>query len=159
MTASARRRLLIALGLSAAVPSTAFCALSLTTTAQPRFGIVTSGPSGRQFILNPDGTVSGASAGDYVSGAAEGRLVIQDTSSPATLNISVMVFGSTGGVTVNEVLCSYNGGLPGVCSGGGMTVISAATATLRIGLDVTTTTPHAGGDTASATLEVTVSYL
>lgn len=149
---------LASLALSLA-PSIALPSLAVTQISSPGFGIIVSGSSGRQFILNTDDTVSGTHSTDYVSGAMAGRLVIEDTSSPATLNIAVNVFGTSGGLTVNEILCSYNGGAQQVCSGSGMTVISSGTATLRLGLDVTTNTAHRGGDAASATLELTVSYL
>lgn len=155
-----RHALLVSVSLTAfLVPSIAVPSLTLTQTGAPSFGLIVSGTSGRQFILNTDNTISGSHSSDYVSGAMAGRFIIEDTSSPASVNISVTILGTVGGLNVNEALCSYGGGIQQVCSGSGITVISSATATLKLGLDLTTSTAHRGGDTATATLDLTVTYL
>ncbi|MEX2494565.1 MAG: hypothetical protein WD448_00670 [Woeseia sp.] len=140
-------------------PSMAISSLTLTQTAAPSFGLIVSGASGRQFILNTDDTISGTHSIDYVSGATAGRFIIEDTSSPASVNISVDVLGTTGGLSIGEALCSYGGGIQQTCSGSGITVTSSASATLRLGLELTTSTAHRGGDSATASLELTISYL
>lgn len=156
---ASKQALFVSLGLFLIVPAAAFCSLAVTQTGPPDLGVIVSGDSGRQFILNTDGTISGTHSGDYVSGATAGSFTIEDTSSPATLNIAVMIVGTFGGLEVNEALCSYNGSAQQTCSGSGMSVVSSGTGTLRLGLDVTTSAVHRGGDVASATLELTVSYL
>ena len=137
----------------------AMAEVSLTRTTSPSFGIILSGTSGREFVLNTDGSIGGSSAGDYVSGAAAGVFSVVDTTSPNTLAILVENISATGGLTVVEALCSYNGALQQACDGTGISVNSIGNTTLKVGLHVTTTTAHSGGDTASVSMDVSVAYL
>lgn len=141
------------------VPSVAGSALTLTQSVSPSFGLIRSGSTGRQFVLNTDGSISGTHAVEYINGAEAGRFILEDTSNPSGIIIAVTVLGTSGGLTLNEALCSYAGGAQQVCGGSGMTAISFATATLLLGLDLTTTATHSGGDIASVSVEVSVSYL
>ena len=141
------------------IPAHATAAVSLTRTTSPSFGIILSGSSGREFVLNTDGSIGGSSAADYVSGAAAGVFSVVDTTSPNTLTIVVDSISATGGLTVVDALCSYNGATQQSCDGTGISVNSIASSTLRVGLHVTTTTAHSGGDTASVSMDVSVAYL
>lgn len=140
-------------------PHPARATLTLTLLNEPNMGKYFSGASGRQFILRTDGSIGGADAADYLSGAIEGRFTVQDDLSPASIVILVDNITTTGGLSVSEALCSYDGGTEGSCDGAGMTETSVATATLRVGLDVSTTQAHSGGDTGSITMDVSVAYL
>ena len=141
------------------MPAYTMAEVSLTRTTSPSFGIILSGSSGREFVLNTDGSIGGSSSGDYVSGAAAGVFSVVDTTSPNTLAILVDSISATGGLTVVEALCSYNGALQQACDGSGISVNSIGNATLKVGLHVTTTTAHGGGDTASVSMDVSVAYL
>ncbi len=149
---------LVSLGFCLSAPL-ASATLTLTLVTTPDLGIVLSGSSGRQFILNTNDTVSGANAADYISGAVSGSLTVADDASPATITILIDNISTAGGLTVNDALCSYDGGAQTSCDGAGMNVTSAASATLKVGLDLSTSTTHSGGDSASVTLDVSVSYL
>ena len=138
---------------------TAVAALTLTRVTTPSFGVIFAGGSSRQFVLNTNDTVTGSSAGDYISGAVAGQFTVSDTSNPATINILIDNIGTLGGLTVNQALCSYNGGAQQSCDGAGMSVTSVSSATLKVGLDITTSTAHTGGDVASVSMDVSVAYL
>ena len=146
-------------GVLLTTPGTAAAALTLTRVASPSFGTVFSGASNRRLVLNTNGSVSGSNASDYISGAAAGAFTVLDTSSPATISILVDNVSVVGGLTVNSVLCSYNGGTQQSCDGSGMSTTSASSASLKIGLDITTSTAHSGGDTASVNMDVSIAYL
>ncbi len=133
--------------------------LTLTRITSPSFGTILSGGSGRQFVLNSDGTVSGSSAGDYVGGAAAGEFRVNDTSSPQTISIVVDNVSTQGGLTVVSVSCAYNGAAQQQCDGSGISVSSVSEATLRLGLEVSTSTVHGDGDTASVSMDVSIAYL
>ena len=155
-----RHCLLVCASLTAILfPLAATSSLTLTQSAVPGFGLIVSGSSGRQFVLNTDDTISGTHASDHISGAMAGRFTIEDTNSPTSVNIAVTVLGTIGGLTVNETLCSYGGGIQQSCGGSGFTVISAASAVLKLGLDISTSAAHRGGDAATVTVELAVTYL
>ncbi len=140
-------------------PSTVFAALTLTLVTTPSFGTIFSGASSRQFVLNTDDTITGANSSDYISGAVAGQFTIADDSSPATVTILVDNISTLGGLTVNQAVCKYNGGSQQSCDGAGMNVTSVSSATLKVGLDISTSTAHNGGDTASVSIDVSVAYL
>jgi len=134
-------------------------ALTLSLISSPNPGLFFSGASGRQFILNTNGTITGTHASDYISGAAAGQFTLADSSSPSTLTIIVDNISALGGLTLNMALCSYNGGAQTQCDGSGMNVTSVSSATLKLGLDISTSTSHSGGATPSISMDVSVSYL
>ncbi len=140
-------------------PGVAVSDLSLTLISSPGFGILYGGSSSRQFILNTNNTVTGTHSSDYISGAAAGQLTVGDTASPESISILVDNIGTFGGLTVNDALCSYNGGAQQSCDGVGLTVTSVSSATLKIGLDISTNSLHSGGDSASITLDVSVAVI
>lgn len=133
--------------------------LTLTRITSPSFGVILSGSSGRQFVLNTDGSVGGSSAGDYIGGAAAGEFRVNDTTSPQTISILVDNVSTQGGLTVVSVSCAYNGAAQQQCDGSGISVSSFSQATLRLGLEVSTSTVHGDGDTASASMDVSIAYL
>ena len=140
----------------AVTPATA--ALTLTRQVSPSLGTIYSGSSGRRFVLDTSGNVSGSGAGDYVSGAAAAVFQVEDDLSPSAITILAENLTSLGGVTVNQVLCSYNGGTQQKCDGTGISATSISTATLRVGLDVTTAVTHTGGSTASVSMDISIAY-
>ena len=142
-----------------AVSGPGFAALTLTLLGSPDFGILFSGSSGRQFLLNTDGSISGANASDYISGAAAGQFTLADNSYPSSVTILVDNISASGGLTVNKAVCSYNGGAQTRCDGSGMNVTSISSASLKLGLDISTSTSHGGGSTASVSADVSVAYL
>jgi len=139
-----------------AMPATAV--LTLTEITSPSFGLILSGASGRQFILNTSDTVTGANAADYVSSAVAGVITATDDTSPATIEILADNISSAGGLTVNEVLCSYGGGAQTRCDGTPLVESSAASTSLRVGVDITTNQIHSGGDNASVNFDITLTY-
>ncbi len=145
--------------LSLAIPSLATATLTLSLTSEPTFGILFSGASNRQFILNTDDSISGTDSSDYISGAAAGSFSLTDSTSPASINLLVDNIGTSGGLTVNDVVCSYDGGSQQSCDGSGLNVTSTSSATIKLGLDISTSSAHSGGDTASVSLDLSISYL
>ena len=139
-----------------ALPSQA--TINLTQLTSPNFGLILSGASGRQFILNTSNAISGANAADHISSAVAGVITVTDDASPATIEILASNISSIGGLTVNQVLCSYGGGAQTQCDGSPLVETSSASSSLKIGVDVTTSQVHSGGDSASVTLDITVTY-
>jgi len=139
-----------------AMPATAV--ITLTEITSPNFGLILSGASGRQFILNTSGSVTGANSTDYISSAIAGEITATDNTSPVTIEILASSISSAGGLTVNEVLCSYGGGAQTRCDGSPLVATSAASASLKVGIDITTSQVHSGGDSASVNFDITVTY-
>jgi len=133
--------------------------ITLTEITAPSFGLILSGASGRQFILNTSATISGTHASDHVSSAIAGAIDITDTTL-ATIEIIANNIGSAGGLTVNEILCSYGGGAQTRCDLTPLvvTVVTSDPVSLKIGVDITTTQVHSGGDSASASFDIDVTY-
>ena len=142
----------------AALPGMASAALSLTLLQSPDLGLFFAGASGRQFELRPDGTVTGTDSGDYISGAVEGQFTITDDTAPLAINILADNVITSGGLSVTKVTCTYRSWTYQVCSGSGLSVTSASTDTLYVGLDVSTTQAHTGGDVPTVSMDISVSY-
>ena len=152
------RNLLLGSVLLAALP-VAFAALTVTETTSPTLGVLLTGGSPRYFILNTDETVSGADAADYVSGAVTGRISIKKTGGSQSATIVASTFSTTGGVTFSVVPCKFDTGSQTTCEGSGITVTLNAIKTLYVGVDLSTTQTHSGGNTASATYDITVTLI
>lgn len=140
-------------------PSVADATLGLTLVSSPQFGLFYSGGSGRQFVLNTNGTITGTDADDYISGAMAGQFTVTDDSAPAAIVILVDNIVPSGGLSVADATCSYDGGPQESCDAPGMTDTSVSSATLKVGLDISTTQAHSGGDAASVSMDVSVTYL
>ena len=150
---------LLATSLLLTAPISSFAALRLTVILDPAFGRLFSGAANRQFILNTDDTISGPDAADYLDGARSGELEVHNTGQVVTLNIVVENIIPTGGVTVNGAFCRYHNLSPVACDGGGMTVNGGPRRSLYVGLDISTSQIHSGGETASITMDVTVTII
>ncbi len=138
----------------------AFAAIFVTETVTPSLGTWFSGAPGRQFILNTDETVGGANAADYVVGALSGQIEVRKTQGPGSANITADNFSGGGtGVTINAVPCRWHDQPQTICDAPGITVALQATRILYVGVDINTTITHSGGDTASATYDITVTIL
>jgi hypothetical protein len=137
----------------------AFAAFTMTETVTPGLGLVFSGASGRNFILNTDETVSGANAADYVSGAVSGQLTLVKTQGPADVNIVAENITTLGGLTVNAVPCRFDTDPQTTCDGAGINVRINQTRILYVGVNITTTQIHNSGDMASATYDINVIFL
>lgn len=136
-------------------------ALSITETSTPSFGAFLWGPSGRQFTLNPDGTITGPNAGDYQFGAVPGELVIQrhgEGNQPSGQIVVENVFTS-GGLIVDSIVCQFHSGPAVDCLAPGIAVQLRGRRRLLLGISVTTSQFHLGGDTASVVFDVTVNVL
>ena len=136
-----------------------FAAFTVTEIISPSFGMFFGGASGRQFILNTDGTITGTDAADYITGAIGGELELKQTSRrifPANIvaeNISTM-----GGLSVTSILCKYQNNPQTTCSGPGINISLQGKRKLLLGLDISTTQFHMGG-TASISFDITVTFL
>ncbi len=140
---------------------TTFAAFTMTEIISPSFGTFVGGPSGRQFILNTDGIITGTDAADYMVGAVAGELELKKTAGPVAVNIVISAGNITtfGGLSVGSVLCSYQGQPQIICDDPGFNVTLRGKRTLLLGLGVTTTQFHGGGDTAGVTMDITVTFL
>jgi len=139
----------------------AYAAFTMTEVVTPSLGTVLSGASGRQFILNTDETVSGANAADYLFGAVSGELLLDrgKDKGKAAVNIVAENISTTGGVTVGAVPCRFHKDAQTTCDGGGINVNLDKKKTVWVGVDITTSQVHSGGDTASITYDITVTFL
>jgi hypothetical protein len=124
----------------------------------PSFGTWLAGPSGRQLVLFTDDTVGGANAADYLFGARSGEFVISGSANQA-INILVDNTFATGGIVVNQVICQYHRDLPARCDGAGVDARSGNNRTLKIGIDITTSQAHTGGDAPTINMDVAIIYL
>ena len=151
----------VSLGLFLLLASeSALAQITITEVDTPTLGILLSGASGRNFILNTDNTVSGTDASDYVTGASRGRVNISKTGSPQNATIVANNFSTTGGVTINAVPCQWRNETPTTCDGSGITEqIRSNPRRLRLGVDIDTTQVHSGGDTATATYDIDVTLI
>ncbi len=140
----------------------AFAALFVDETVFASLGTWFSGAPGRQFILNTDETVGGANAADYVLGALSGQIEVRKTQGPGSANITADNFSGGGtGVTINAVPCRFHNDPQTTCDAPGITATlpSNQTRILYVGVDINTDVVHVGGDTASATYDITVTVL
>ena len=132
--------------------------LTLSQSVAPSFGVILGGGSGRQLVLGTNGVISGPNAADALSGAAAGEMNVSDDAAPSTAVIVVENVLASGGVAVDGVQCSYEGGPPQDCEGAGIVVTTSQGSALRIGIAITTTQAHSGGDSASIGMDVSIAY-
>ncbi len=134
-------------------------AATFTNATRPDFGNFEAGAPGRNFVLETDGSISGADAIAYEGGANAGSIEIHGSSSQK-IDIVAQNFVGDGGVNVAKVICNY-GDTGNVNCGTGISAAAAATdtgATLLLGLDVNTATLHANGASAAPMFDLIVSY-
>ena len=136
----------------------AHATITLTQVTSPEFGLILSGASGRQFILGTNGDITGTHSGDHISGQSAGHITVTDDTAPVTIEILANNIMTSGGLTVNQVLCSYNAGVQTQCDATALVVASVGNASLKLGLDISTNQVHSGGDTASVTMDINVTY-
>ena len=154
------RLLTIALvGASLAAVDVASAAFTITEIVTPDLGTALAGDSGRQFILNTDETVGGADATDLLFGAVSGQLEFKKTAGPQDANVLAENIITSGGVTINAVPCRYHTGSQLSCDGSGIDVNISGNRTFYLGIDLDTSQIHSGGDTASVTYDITVTFV
>jgi hypothetical protein len=113
------RNVLLACTLLAASETT-LAQVTITELTTPDLGTLLGGASGRNFILNTDGSVSGTDAADYLFGAVTGQLDIKGVS--GMVNIVADNFSTTGGVSINAVPCKFQTDAQTTCDGSGINV-------------------------------------
>ena len=153
-----RTRTILLGGVLLAALDVAFAAFTMTETVMPSLGMVFSGPSGRNFILNTDETVTGADAIDYISGAVSGQLTLVKTQGPADVDIVAENIVPSGGLTLIGVPCRFDTDPQTTCDGAGINVRLRGNKTLYVGIDITTSQVHNSGDTASVTYDINVIF-
>ena len=155
----ARLRKILFGGALLAALQVSFAAFTMTEPVSPSLGTLLSGASLRQFILNTDETVSGPAAADYLFGAVSGQLSLIGQNGNAT--VVADNFSGLGGVAINAVPCRYHTGTQTTCDTPGITVNvkKNLARTLYVGVDLTTSLTHNGGDTASVTYDITVNFI
>ena len=154
------RKILLGSALLAALEA-AFAAITITETITPDLGTLLGGDSGRNFILNTDGSVSGTDAADYLFGAVSGNLTVKKTAGSQSANIVADNFSTTGGVTINAVPCKWDTDTATTCDGSGInvTLTSNTTKNLLVGVDLDTSQVHSGGDSPTATYDINITLL
>ncbi len=152
------RKILLGSALLAAL-QVAFAALTVTENTAPSLGTLLAGVTGRNFILNTDATVSGTDAADYLFGAVAGSLAVKKTGGGQSANILADNFTSTGGVTIIGVPCKWHTDTATTCDGSGINITVQGNRTLLVGVDLNTTQSHSGGDSPTATYDITVTLL
>ncbi|MCZ6643695.1 MAG: hypothetical protein O7F71_19135 [Gammaproteobacteria bacterium] len=133
--------------------------LRLQERITPTFGFFVTGLSGRQFILNTDSSITGADTADYLFGAVAGEIRIRKRGGAARGNIVAENISTTGGLSVAAVLCKFQNQPQTICNAPGINVTLRERRTLLLGLDVTTTQVHGGGDIASVQFDISVTLL
>ena len=133
--------------------------LTISETVAPGLGTLMGGPASRNFVLNTDDTVTGADAADYMFGAVSGQLIFMKRQGPELINIVAENIVTSGGVVANSILCQWHNGPQVSCENGGLTELVRGRRILRLGVDLTTTQFHDGGDTASVAFEITATFL
>jgi hypothetical protein len=154
------RNILLGSALLAALEA-AFAAITITETITPDLGTLLGGASGRNFILNTDGSVSGTDAADYLFGAVSGNVTVKKTGGSQSANIVADNFSTTGFVTINAVPCKWDTDTATTCDGPGInvTLSPGPTKNLLVGVDLDTTQIHSGGDTPTATYDINITLL
>jgi hypothetical protein len=138
----------------------AFAALTVTENTAPSLGTLLGGVTGRNFILNTDATVSGTDAADYLFGAVAGSLTIKQTGGAASANILADNFTSASGdLDITGVPCKWHTDAATTCDGSGINVTLQGPRTLLVGVDLKTVGSHSGGDSPTATYDITVTLL
>lgn len=137
----------------------AFAALTITESTSPTLGTLVGGPGGRNFILNTDDTVSGSDSADYLFGAVSGDLTVKKTGGPQSANIVADNITTSGGVSVNAVPCSYDGGSQANCTGSGINVTVLGNKSLLVGVDLDTTASHDSSDSPTVTYDINITLL
>ncbi len=155
----ARLRQILLVSALLAVLQVTFAALTVTENIAPSLGTLLGGDSDRNFILNTDATVSGTNAADYLFGAVAGQLTIKQTGPLANANILADNFTSTGGVSINGVPCKWHTDTATTCDGSGINITVKSSRILLVGVDLNTTQSHSGGDSPTATYDITVTLL
>jgi hypothetical protein len=152
------RKILLGGALLAALQVT-FAALTVTENIAPSLGTLLGGPGGRNFILNTDGMVSGTDAADYLFGAVAGKLTVKQTGGAASANIRADTFTSSGDVTIIGVPCKWHTDTATTCDGSGIDITLQGSRTLLVGVDLNTDIEHFGGESPTATYDITVTLL
>ncbi len=152
------RKVLLGGALLAALQVT-FAAITVTENVTPSLGTLLAGVIDRVFILNTDATVSGGAAGDYLFGAVAGSLTVKKTGGGQSANILADNYFTTGGVTINAVPCKWHTDTATTCNGSGINITVQGNRTLLVGVDLKTTQSHSGGDSPTATYDITVTLL
>lgn len=133
--------------------------ISLSSAVNPSFGTFLGGASGRDFILNTDGTIGGTNAADYLFGAVAGSINISGQNATA-ISILANNLSSSGGVTIVNVTCNLNNTGDQDCVLGFSAVAAPGPGqNMSIGLEINTTQFHGDNATASASFDIVVNYI
>jgi len=144
---------LVAAGTFAAPPA------KFNSPVNPSFGTVLGGASGRNFILNTDGTISGTNAADYLWGAVAGSVSIE-AQNGAAIDILATNLSSNGGVAIVNVTCNYNNTGDQDCDLGFSALgVPSQGANMSIGLEINTTQVHGDNAAASPSFDIIVNYI
>ena len=133
--------------------------LTITEAVAPGLGTVMGGPANRNFVLNTDDTVTGTDAADYMFGAISGQLIFMKRQGPELVSIVAENIVTSGGLIANAIFCQWHNGPQFNCDNAEFTELVRGRRILRLGVDITTTQFHDGGDTASISFEVTATFL
>ncbi len=153
------RQILLGGALLAALQVT-FAALTVNENIAPSLGTLLGGITDRNFILNTDATVSGADGGDYLFGAVAGSLELKKTGGAQSANILADNFSSSDGtLNITGVPCKWHTDAATTCDGSGINVTLQGPRTLLVGVDLKTVGSHSGGDSPTATYDITVTLL
>ena len=149
----------LALGMLMAAIVHAGKPIAFASVVNPTFGDLLGGASGRNFIVGTTGAISGADAGDYITGAAAGSVFItgSDTNS---IDILATNLTANGGVTIANVTCNYDATGDADCDVGFTAAPPTKTGkTLLIGLEINTTQVHGDNVTAAPSFDIVVNYI
>ena len=153
------RKILLGSALLAALEA-AFAAINITEIVTPDLGTLLGGDSGRNFILNTDGSVSGTDAADYLFGAVAGDVTVKKTGGWQSANIVADDFSTTGGVSINGVTCKWDTDTATTCDGSGINVtVGGKTKHLLVGVDLNTSQIHSASDSPTATYDINLTLL
>ena len=152
-------RTVFAAGLLLLASPVAFSQATLTETVTPSFGSGMGGPANRRFVLDTNDQVTGPNAADYLNGAVSGEIIVQRKGGPTLVYILAENITTSGGVNANAIICKWHNTPEVDCSGIGILRIVVGRRRLTLGIDMTTTQFHTGGDTASISFDITATFL
>ena len=135
--------------------------LTISQVSAPTFGTFMYGPANRQWALDTAGNITGANAADYQFGAVAGEFIIRRRGGgrQGSGQIRVENVVTTGGLNVESIQCQFHSDPATDCMTSPILGQIRGRRRLLIGVDVTTTQAHAGGDTASVVFDITVTLL
>lgn len=130
--------------------------LSLVKTSDIDFGSVAAATADT-YTISTSGVVTAAGTGSSVAGSTSAGSLTVSGSETQSVGISVDGYTSQGGVSLQNAVCSYDGGTPGPCTIANVPAAGTGKP-LLVGVDAVVDGTQVAGVTASPSFTITVAY-